>query len=76
MDYTDDIDGDFGSSYRVVVNHEEQYSIWPSDRDIPPGWKDVGVSDTKEKCLAYIDEVWTDITPLSVRYSLGETKAT
>ena len=55
--------------YRVVVNHEEQYSIWAADRDIPAGWKDVGVSGTKDQCLAHIDRVWTDITPLSVRMS-------
>lgn len=58
-------------NYRVVVNHEEQYSIWPVDREIPAGWTDVGVSGTKEECLAHISEVWTDITPLSVRQALA-----
>jgi MbtH protein len=53
--------------YRVVVNHEEQYSIWPTFKEIPLGWKDAGVAGTKEECLAHIEKVWTDIRPLSVR---------
>ena len=53
--------------YRVVVNHEEQYSIWPADRELPLGWNDVGKSGPKEECLAYIKEVWTDMRPLSLR---------
>jgi MbtH protein len=53
--------------YRVVVNHEEQYSIWPADSDLPLGWREVGKSGIKEECLAYIAEVWTDMRPLSVR---------
>lgn len=58
--------------YKVVVNHEEQYSIWPADRDPPLGWKDVGKSGTKAECLAYIEEVWTDIRPLSLRNRVKE----
>jgi MbtH protein len=53
--------------YKVVVNHEEQYSIWPADRENPLGWRDVGKSGTKTECLAYIKEVWTDMMPLSLR---------
>ena len=53
--------------YRVVVNHEEQYSIWPVDREIPLGWRDEGKSGLKAECLAYIKEVWTDMRPLSLR---------
>jgi MbtH protein len=53
--------------YKVVVNHEEQYSIWPNDRDNPPGWRDAGKSGTKKECLAYIGTVWTDMRPLSLR---------
>jgi MbtH protein len=53
--------------YVVVMNHEEQYSVWPADRELPSGWTDVGVKGTKEECLAHIEEVWTDMTPLSVR---------
>ena len=53
--------------YRVVINHEEQYSIWPETREIPAGWKEVGKSGSKEECLSYIEEVWTDMRPLSLR---------
>jgi MbtH protein len=53
--------------YKVVVNHEEQYSIWPEDRDNPAGWRDEGTAGTRDECLAHIDEVWTDLTPLSAR---------
>ena len=53
--------------YKVVVNHEEQYSIWPLDRENPLGWRDAGKSGTKAECLAYIEEVWTDMRPLSLR---------
>jgi MbtH protein len=58
--------------YRVVVNHEEQYSIWPVDREIPLGWRDVGKSGLKAECLAYIKEVWTDMRPLSLRKHMEE----
>jgi len=53
--------------YRVVVNHEEQYSIWFADRENPLGWKDAGKSGLKAECLVYIEEVWTDMRPLSLR---------
>ena len=53
--------------YKVVVNHEEQYSIWPADRENPLGWKDAGKAGPKQQCLAYIKEVWTDMRPLSLR---------
>lgn len=53
--------------YKVVVNHEEQYSIWPAHRENPLGWSDAGKSGTKEECLAFVKEVWTDMRPLSVR---------
>ena len=53
--------------YKVLVNHEEQYSIWPADRENPLGWNDVGKSGLKAECLAYIKEVWTDMRPLSLR---------
>jgi MbtH protein len=53
--------------FRVVVNHEEQYSIWPVDREIPAGWRDAGKSGPKSECLAHIREVWTDMRPLSLR---------
>jgi MbtH protein len=53
--------------YKVVVNHEEQYSIWPADRANPLGWKDGGKCGSKAECLAHIKEVWTDMRPLSLR---------
>jgi MbtH protein len=55
------------TEYKVVVNHEEQYSIWPSHRENPSGWKDAGKSGAKAECLEYIEEVWTDMRPLSLR---------
>ncbi len=58
--------------YRVVLNHEEQYSIWPVDRENAPGWRDAGKSGTKAECLAYIEEVWTDMRPLSLRTSMDQ----
>lgn len=58
--------------YKVVVNHEEQYSIWPADRENALGWNDAGKSGTKEDCLAYIKEVWTDMRPLSLRQKMAE----
>lgn len=53
--------------YKVVVNDEEQYSIWPADRENALGWRDAGKSGTKAECTAYIEEVWTDMRPSSVR---------
>jgi uncharacterized protein YbdZ (MbtH family) len=58
--------------YKVVVNHEEQYSIWPDYKEMPLGWKDVGKSGLKPECLAYIKEVWTDMRPLSLRKKMEE----
>ncbi|MFG1944015.1 MbtH family protein [Nonomuraea sp. NPDC048826] len=55
------------SEVLVVVNHEEQYSIWAADRELPPGWRAVGYAGTREECLAHIEAVWTDMRPLSVR---------
>ena len=60
------------TTYTVVVNHEEQYSIWPAHREIPLGWKDTGKSGTKDECLIYIKEVWTDMRPLSLRKRMEE----
>ena len=58
--------------YKVVMNHEEQYSIWPADRENALGWSDAGKEGTKEECLAYIKEVWTDMRPLSLRKKMQE----
>ncbi|MDH6626447.1 MbtH protein [Streptomyces sp. LBL] len=60
------MDGDT-QSYVVVLNDEEQYSIWPADRDLPLGWRSGDVSGSKTECLTHIGEVWTDMRPLSLR---------
>ncbi len=53
--------------YRVVVNAEEQYSIWPADQEIPRGWTPVGAEGSKDECLAFVDEHWVDMRPRSLR---------
>jgi MbtH protein len=58
--------------YQVVVNHEEQYSLWPADRELALGWRAVGKQGPKDECLAYIKEVWTDMRPLSLRKKMEE----
>jgi MbtH protein len=58
--------------YRALVNHEEQYSIWPVDRELPLGWNDTGKVGTKEEVIAWIHEVWTDMRPLSLRKKMEE----
>jgi MbtH protein len=61
--------------YKVVLNHEEQYSIWPADRENALGWNDGGKEGTKAECLAHIKEVWTDMRPLSLRKKMEEMAA-
>lgn len=56
--------------YTVVVNGEEQYSIWPEGREIPEGWDDAGFSGSREECLAHVEEVWTDMRPASLRRAM------
>jgi uncharacterized protein YbdZ (MbtH family) len=60
------------TNYRVVVNDEEQYSIWPDRREIPLGWREEGKSGLKQDCLEYIEHVWTDMRPLSLRKRIAE----
>ena len=67
-----DPDKEDTTTYKVVVNHEEQYSIWPEYKEIPLGWSDVGKAGLKAECLAYIKEVWTDMRPLSLRKKMEE----
>jgi MbtH protein len=57
--------------YKVVVNHEEQYSIWRADRPNPPGWNDEGTRGPREDCLAHIERIWTDMRPLSLRRQIA-----
>lgn len=59
-------------TYTVVVNHEEQYSIWFADREVPLGWKEIGFTGTKQECLDKIEEIWTDMRPLSLRKKMEE----
>jgi len=61
------------TTYTVVVNHEEQYSIWPAERELPRGWSAVGKTGAKAECLAHIKEVWTDMRPLSLRKKMDGT---
>jgi MbtH protein len=65
-------DEDDDTIYAVVINHEEQYSIWPNNRELPLGWNTVGKTGTKRECLDYIEEVWTDMRPLSLRKKMEE----
>jgi len=65
-------DEDCVETYAVVVNHEEQYSIWPVDREMPLGWRREGTEGTKEACLNHIEQVWVDMRPLSLRRAMGE----
>ena len=58
--------------YKVIIDHEERYSIWPAHKENPLGWKDAGKSGTKEECLAYIKEVWTDMRPKSLRDKMAQ----
>ncbi|GAA2037723.1 MbtH family NRPS accessory protein [Catenulispora yoronensis] len=61
--------------YAVVINHEEQYSIWPTGRELPNGWTEVGVRGPKRDCLDHIDQVWTDMRPLSLRKAMAAAQA-
>ena len=57
--------------YQVLINEEEQYSLWPASHEVPAGWRAVGFSGTQEECSAHVDEVWTDMRPLSLRQRMG-----
>jgi MbtH protein len=61
--------------YNVVVNDEGQYSIWPAHKEIPLGWATDGTAGSKDECLRHIDEVWTDMRPLSLRREMDERRA-
>jgi MbtH protein len=67
MDETED-----KTIYKVVVNHEEQYSIWPAHKENALGWTDVGKTGIKGEVLAFINEVWTDMRPLSLRKRMAD----
>jgi MbtH protein len=59
--------------FRVVINDEEQYSIWPADSPVPAGWHDADRSGTQDECLDYIQTVWTDMRPRSLRERMDAT---
>jgi MbtH protein len=61
--------------YKVVKNEEEQFSIWPQGRENALGWVDAGMAGSKEECLAYIKENWTDMRPLSLREKMAGASA-
>ncbi|MGC9671049.1 MbtH family protein [Planosporangium sp. 12N6] len=58
---------DDNARYQVLRNDEDQYSLWLADAEVPAGWHQVGKEGTKEECSAYVDEVWTDMRPRSLR---------
>lgn len=60
-----------GMEFKVVVNHEEQYSIWPAYKEVPAGWRETGKLGSKEECLKHIQEDWTDMRPLSLRRAMA-----
>lgn len=64
-------DAEAGRAFLAVVNDEEQYSIWPADRELPAGWSAAGREGTKDECLDWIAETWTDMRPLSLRRRLA-----
>lgn len=55
------------ATYKVMINHEEQYSLWPADRENAPAWRDAGKEGSKADCLSFIEDVWTDMRPQSLR---------
>ena len=65
-------DWDDGVKYKVVMNREQMYSIWPADRENPLGWKEVGKIAEKQACLDYIEEVWTDLRSLDLQDKMEE----
>lgn len=69
----DDSTAETKRTYCVVINSEEQYSIWPADRNIPLGWSTVGTTGSREECIAYIKEAWVDMRPLSVRRQMSQS---
>jgi MbtH protein len=72
VDSMSDEQTDAAQIYKVVVNHEGQYSLWPVNRENPLGWTDAGKTGAKSECLAFVEEVWTDMRPLSLRTTMDE----
>jgi MbtH protein len=55
------------TTFQVLVNDEEQYSLWPADKEVPAGWRADGKRGTRQECMDHVDEVWTDMRPRSLR---------
>jgi MbtH protein len=68
-------DMDENTRYQVLRNDEEQYSLWPLEIEVPAGWQPVGKEGTEAECSAYVDEVWTDMRPRSLRERMAEAEA-
>lgn len=62
---------DENTTYQVLRNDEEQYSLWPADFEVPAGWQPVGKQGSKQECMDYVDEVWTDMRPRSLREQMA-----
>lgn len=61
-----------GGLYRILKNDEDQYSLWPSEKNIPNGWKDIGVDGTGDECKKWLDENWTDLRPKSLKEKMSK----
>jgi len=70
-----DMDTKADVNFKVLVNHEEQYSLWREDWPDALGWKETGKTGTREECLAYVNEVWVDMRPLSLRKRMESESA-
>ena len=71
-DYEDEEDELNALPHIVLINHEEQYSLWRADMDIPNGWRQCFGPDSRDSCIAWVDKVWTDMRPLSLRKAMEE----
>jgi MbtH protein len=59
--------------YTVLMNDEGQYSLWLKERVVPRGWTTVKMEGTKSECAKYVDEVWTDMRPVSLRKQMDSS---
>ncbi|MFT0182926.1 MbtH family protein [Pseudomonas benzopyrenica] len=58
------------ATFKVLVNHEDQYSLWPDYKAVPAGWRETGTQGSKQECLDYVERTWTDMRPLSLRQAM------
>ncbi|MEU2794201.1 MbtH family protein [Streptomyces sp. NPDC007100] len=66
---------DENGSFLVLVNEENQHSLWPSFAEVPAGWRVVFGEDTRTACLAYVEENWTDLRPQSLIDEMNKQEA-